>query len=121
METKLKNYRIDFPSYMGFIPFKKEIIGQTIGATNNTIKSMLSHEPPSEEIIIPVQQYDFTQYHKDYYTDKFYKGYPLEEDNITSNNSRDAKTWVGGSKFEIYPQHIPGRSCLCLITRIYFI
>jgi len=108
--SQFKNYREDFPSYLGFIPYKKEVIGQTIGACNNTIKNMLSYEPPSDEIIIPVKQGNYAQYNKDYYTDKFYKGYPLEEDIIFSNNSRDAKTWVGGSKYDIFPQHIPGKN-----------
>jgi len=108
MSTNMKNFRMNFPSYMGFIPFKKEIIGQTIGATNKTIKQMLSYEPPDKEVLVPVNQDDFSMCHKDYYTDKFCKDYPLEEAEINTNNSRNAKTWVCGSKYEIYPQHIPG-------------
>ena len=38
----------------------------------------------------------------------FARNYDLEEHKINSNNSIGAKTWIGGSKFEIYPQHIPG-------------
>ena len=32
-------YREYFPGYMGHIPFKYEVIGMTVGATNNYIKS----------------------------------------------------------------------------------
>ena len=32
-------YREYFPGYMGHIPLKNEVIGMTVGATNNYIKS----------------------------------------------------------------------------------
>ena len=34
-------YREYFPGYMGHIPFKYEVIGMTVGATNNYLKSNL--------------------------------------------------------------------------------
>lgn len=108
MDNKQKNVRQNFPGYMGYIPYKKEVIGQTIGATNVTIKNMLSYEPPNEETLVPVPRDDYSQYNKDYFTDKFSKNYKLEEDQIYSNTSKEARTWIEGSKYEIYPQHIPG-------------
>jgi len=108
METKKKAYRENHPGYMGYIPYKKDIVGLTIGATNEKILNTLSYEPPSEEYLIPNTKDDYSVYNKDYYTQDFARNYDLEEHKINSNNSIGAKTWIGGSKFEIYPQHIPG-------------
>ena len=38
------------------------------------------------------------------------KEYKLEEDQAFSNRSKLAKTWINGSKYQIYPQHIPGKN-----------
>ena len=42
-----------------------------------------------------------------YYNDNFDRSYPLEEEKIFSNKSKDAKTWISSDKYKIYPQHIP--------------
>ena len=33
--------------------------------------------------------------------------YPLEEDKILSNKSKDAHIRISGDKYKFYPQHIP--------------
>jgi len=45
---KKSNFREDFPGYQGHIPYKYSIIGKTVGSTNETIKELLSTEPPKE-------------------------------------------------------------------------
>jgi hypothetical protein len=107
METKTI-YREYFPGYMGHIPMKNEVIGMTVGATNDYIKSYLTREPDYEEALMPSTAKDYTFYNKGYYNDNMAKGYKLEEDKVYSNRSRDAKTWICGSKHKLYPQHIPG-------------
>jgi hypothetical protein len=93
---------------MGHIPLKNETIGMTVGATNEHIKSYLTREPEFEQKIVPSAQTDYSYYGKAYFTDHLSKQYKLEEDKVYSNRSKDASTWVSGSKFKIYPQHIPG-------------
>jgi hypothetical protein len=107
METKLV-YREYFPGYLGHIPLKNETIGMTVGATNEHIKKILTKEPPQEDQLVPSPTTDYTFYNKNYFNDNFSKDYKLEEDKIYSNRSAEAKTWIAGSKFKIYPQHIPG-------------
>ena len=101
------NFREDFPGYQGFIPYKSHIIGKTIGASNEAIKSLLTDEPPKETTIKPHQSMDYSHYNRDYYNDNFDRSYPLEEEKIFSNKSKEAKTWISGDKYKIYPQHIP--------------
>jgi hypothetical protein len=108
LENKTQNYRDDFPGYMGYIPYKKEVIGMTVGSTNTFIKRALTTEPPSEEILRPVRYDDYSYYNKDYFNENFSKDYKIEEENIYSNKSKDSVTWINGSKYKIYPQHIPG-------------
>lgn len=109
MKADNSNYREDFPHYSGHIPYKKnEVIGMTVGATNNYIKSILSKEPIKEEIIVPITYDDYSYYNKDYFNDTFSRDYKLDEDIVYSNKSKDAETWLGSSKYKIYPQHIPG-------------
>lgn len=108
LENKTSIYRDNFPGYMGHIPLKKEVIGMTVGSTNNFIKKVLTTEPPKEEIMRPIKYDDYSYYNKDYFNDNFYRDYKLEEDQIHSNKSKEAETWVAGSKYKIYPQHIPG-------------
>ena len=105
------NYREDFPGYQGFIPYKYSIIGKNIGATNEAIKSLLTDEPPKETSILPGECKDFSHYNRDYYNDNFDRSYPLEEEKIFTNKSKDAKTWISGDKYKIYPQHIPNVQC----------
>jgi hypothetical protein len=107
METKTI-FREYFPGYMGHIPMKNEVIGMTVGATNDYIKSYLTREPEYEQKLVPSVQRDYTYYNKGYFNDNFAKGYNLEEDKIYSNRSKEAKTWISGSKYQIYPQHVPG-------------
>ena len=107
MESKTI-YREYFPGYMGHIPMKNEVIGMTVGSTNEYIKSYLTREPNYEEKLVPSVQKDYTYYNKGYFTNNLAKGYQLEEDNVYSNRSKDARTWISGSKYKIYPQHIPG-------------
>jgi hypothetical protein len=104
-------YREDFPGYQGFIPYKYSIIGKNIGATNEAIKSLLTDEPPKETLIRPGECKDFSHYNRDYYNDNFDRSYPLEEEKIYTNKSKDAKTWISGDKYKIYPQHIPNTQC----------
>ena len=47
---KKSNFREDFPGYQGHIPYKYSIIGKTVGSTNETIKELLSTEPPKRRI-----------------------------------------------------------------------
>lgn len=111
LNDKTSNYREDFPGYQGHIPYKLEVIGKTVGATNETIKQLLTTEPPKTTLLKPMDQTDFSQYDRDYYCDNFCRDYPLEEDKIFSNKSKDAETWINGDKYKIYPQHIPGVKC----------
>ena len=104
---KKSNYREDYPGYQGFIPYKYSIIGKNIGATNEAIKSLLTDEPPKETLLKPGEIKDFSHYNRDYYCDSFDRSYPLEEEKIFSNKSKDAKTWISSDKYKIYPQHIP--------------
>ena len=108
LENKTLNFRDDFPGYMGHIPYKKEIIGMTVGSTNHFIKKNLSTEPPKEEIMKPIRCDDYSHYNKDYFTKNFCRDYKLEEEKIYSNRSREANTWEKGSTYKLYPQHIPG-------------
>ena len=107
-DEKKSIYREDFPGYNGHIPYKYSIIGKTIGATNDTIKHLLTAEPPKEASMLPSKSTDFSYYNKDYYNADFNRDYPLEEEKIFSNRSKDAQTWIKGDKYKIYPQQIPG-------------
>ncbi|MCQ2819865.1 MAG: hypothetical protein MJ252_21580 [archaeon] len=109
--AKTSNYREDFPGYQGHIPYKIGVIGKTVGATNETIKALLTTEPPKETLLRPADCEDFSQYNRDYYCDTFCRDYPLEEDIIYSNKSKNGQTWICGDKYKIYPQHIPGVEC----------
>lgn len=108
MESKTI-FREYFPGYMGHIPMKNEVIGMTVGATNDYIKSYLTREPNYEENLVPSIKKDYTFYNKAYFTDNLAKDYKLEEDKIFSNKSKEARTWVSGAKYNIFPQHIPGK------------
>jgi hypothetical protein len=101
-------YREYFPGYMGHIPMKMEVIGLTVGATNDYIKGYLRREPNFDETLVPSVQGDYSNYNKNYFSDIMSKEYKLEEDKVYSNHSKDAKTWIASSKYKIYPQHIPG-------------
>ena len=101
-------YREFYPGYMGHIPYKYEVIGMTVGATNNHIKSFLRKEPDYEKTFVPSNKIDYTYYNKDYFNESMSKNYPLEEDQIYSNKSKDARTWICGNKHVLYPEHIPG-------------
>ena len=46
-------YREFYPGYMGHIPYKYEVIGMTVGATNDHIKSLLRKEPDYEKPLYP--------------------------------------------------------------------
>jgi hypothetical protein len=101
--------RENYPGYMGHIPLKNDVnVGMSIGATNEMIKQIVSSEPQKEDVLIPRPYADYSYYNKDYFNHTFSKDYPLEEDKIFSNRSSLADTWVGSSKYQIYPQHIPG-------------
>ena len=93
---------------MGHIPYKYEVIGMTVGATNDHIKSLLRKEPDYEKTFVPSNKTDYTYYNKDYFSQSMSKNYPLEEDKIYSNKSKDARTWICGNKHVLYPEHIPG-------------
>ena len=101
-------YREYYPGYMGHIPYKFEVIGSTVGATNKQIKSLLSREPDYEETFVPSKMPDYTYYNKGYFNENMSKNYPLEEDKIFSNRSKEARTWICGPKHVLYPEHIPG-------------
>ena len=101
-------YREFYPGYMGHIPYKYEVIGMTVGATNAHIKSLLRKEPDYEKTFVPSNKTDYTYYNKDYFSQSMSKNYPLEEDKIYSNKSKDARTWICGNKHVLYPEHIPG-------------
>ena len=101
-------YREFYPGYMGHIPYKYEVIGMTVGATNNHIKSFLRKEPDYEKTFVPSNKVDYTYYNKDYFNESMSKKYPLEEDKIYSNQSKNARTWICGNKHVLYPEHIPG-------------
>lgn len=87
---------------------KNEVIGMTVGATNGFIKSYLAREPDYEQNLIPKAQENYNTYNKNYFNENFSKEYKLDEDKIQSNRSKDAHTWLNGSKYKIYPQHVPG-------------
>lgn len=101
-------YREYFPGYMGHIPLKNEVIGMTVGATNNFIKSFLTKEPDYQQTFIPSIYRNYTYYNKGYFNEEMSKGYELEEDKVFSNRSKEAKTWINGNKHQLYPEHIPG-------------
>ena len=101
-------YREFYPGYMGHIPYKYEVIGMTVGATNDHIKSFLRKEPDYEKTFVPSNRKDYTYYNKDYFSESMAKSYPLEEDTIFSNRSKNARTWICGNKHVLYPEHIPG-------------
>ena len=101
-------YREFYPGYMGHIPYKYEVIGMTVGATNSHIKSLLRKEPDYEKTFVPSNKTDYTYYNKDYFSQSLSKNYPLEEDKIYSNKSKDARTWICGNKHVLYPEHVPG-------------
>jgi len=101
-------YREFYPGYMGHIPYKYEVIGMTVGATNDHIKSLLRKEPDYEKTFVPSNRKDYTYYNKDYFSESMAKSYPLEEDSIFSNRSKNARTWICGNKHVLYPEHIPG-------------
>ena len=101
-------YREYYPGYMGHIPYKYEVIGMTVGATNSHIKSLLRKEPDYEKTFVPSIKEDYTYYNKDYFSPTMSKKYPLEEDKIFSNKSKEARTWICGNKHVLYPEHIPG-------------
>jgi hypothetical protein len=104
---KKSNYREDYPGYQGFIPYKYSIIGKNVGARNEAIKSLLKDDPPKDMNLKSAQYKDYSHYNRDYYNDNFDRSYPLEEENIFTNKSKDSKTWLSGEKYKIYPQHIP--------------
>jgi hypothetical protein len=108
METNKIVCRENFPGYSGHIPLKFEVVGMTIGGTNNHIQKVANGEPPYEQTIKNIPYDDYSTYNKDYFNYDFSKEYKLEEDKIYSNKSKEADTWIGGSKYKIYPQHIPG-------------
>ena len=101
-------YREFYPGYMGHIPYKYEVIGMTVGATNNHIKSLLTKEPDYSQRILPIPDDDYTYYNRNYFNQGISKDYPLEEDKIFSNRSKEARTWIAGQKHVLYPEHIPG-------------
>ena len=101
-------YREYYPGYMGHIPYKYEVIGMTVGATNNHIKSFLTKEPDYEKTFVPSNEVDYTYYNKGYFNERMSKSYPLEEDKIFSNRSKEARTWICGNKHVLYPEHVPG-------------
>ncbi len=105
---KANIFREFFPGYMGHIPMKNEVIGLTVGATNEFIKGYLDREPNFNEKQKPSVLNDYSTFNKNYFTNTLSKEYPLEEQKAFSNNSKDSKTWINGSKYQIYPQHIPG-------------
>lgn len=110
-KTCSSSYREGFPGYSGYIPYKMSVFGKTVGATNDTIKQLLTTEPPKGIYLKPGNREDFSQYDRDYYCDGFPRDYPLEEKKIFTNRSAMAKSWVSSDKFKIYPQHIPGVKC----------
>ena len=61
---KKSNFREDFPGYQGHIPYKYSIIGKTVGSTNETIKELLSTEPPKETSLKPGECTDFSHYNR---------------------------------------------------------
>ena len=54
-DEKKSIFREDFPGYEGHIPYKYSIIGKTIGATNDTIKDILTTEPPKDISLLPTK------------------------------------------------------------------
>ncbi|MCQ2819623.1 MAG: hypothetical protein MJ252_20355 [archaeon] len=101
-------YRENFPGYMGHIPYKYEVVGRTVGSSNAYIKSLLNKEPDYSQTFVPSVNQDYTMYNRRYFTDSTSKTYPLEEDKIFSNRSKEGTTWICGAKHQIRPQHIPG-------------
>jgi len=107
METK-SIYRELYPGYMGHIPMKNEVIGLTVGSTNEFIKGYMGREPNYTDRLIPSVLNDYSTFNKNYFNNTLSREYPLEEESSFSNRSKDSKTWINGSKFQIYPQHVPG-------------
>lgn len=108
LECNKTTYRDNFPGYTGHIPYKGEVIGKTVGASNDLIKSILTTEPPTHQNLSPISYDDYSHYNRDYFNENFSREYQLEEDQVFSNSSKDANTWIGGAKYKIYPQHVPG-------------
>ena len=98
----------NFPGYLGFVPLKKDTIGLTISAANEFVRENITQKPSEFENLGQIKYNDYSQYHKDYFNKNFSRDYPLDEEKIFSYKSKDAETWVNGSKYKIYPQHIPG-------------
>ncbi len=58
-DEKKSIFREDFPGYEGHIPYKYSIIGKTIGATNDTIKDILTTESPKDFFITSNKKFRF--------------------------------------------------------------
>ena len=108
MNENIGKFADNFPGYLGFIPLKNDVIGMTIGAANEYVRNNVDKKPVETENLGSIKYDDYSQYHKDYFNKNFCRDYPLEEDKIYSNSSKEAETWICGSKYKIYPQHIPG-------------
>lgn len=106
-DSRMSTFREDYPGYQGHIPYKYSIIGRTIGSTNDAIRGLLTTEPPKTTLLKPAKNDNFSHYNRDYFNDIFERDFPLEEEKIFSNKSKDAETWISGDKYKIYPQHIP--------------
>jgi hypothetical protein len=61
-----------------------------------------------EERLVKYSYDNYSNYYIDYFNKGFDKSYKLEDDGIYGNQSKANVTWIGGSKYPIYPQHIPG-------------
>lgn len=120
MESK-SIYREFFPGYMGHIPMKNEVIGLTVGATNEYIKNYMEREPAFNDKLVPSVLNDYSSFNKNYFTNALSKEYHLEEDKAFSNRSKESKTWINGSKYQIYPQHIPGKEVDILFIFYYIL
>lgn len=103
-----KNFRPGYPGYTGYIPYKYSIIGKTIGGTTEMIEEMLTDNVQKEINLGNNPQEDYGRNTKNYFNREFNRSYPLEEDKIYTTKSKDAKTWIRGDKYKIYPQQIPG-------------
>ncbi len=103
MEKK-NMYREYFPGYCGHIPYKYEVIGKTVGATNYHIKSLLTKEPDYSQTYIPSINKDYTYYKKYYFNNDFAKDYELKEDKIFLVRTKEACTWIDGNKYQLYPE-----------------
>ncbi len=98
----------NFPGYLGYFPMKNDTIGMTINTANEFVRDNFKQKPIEQENLGPIKYNDYSQYHKDYFNKNFSRDYTLEEEKIFSFNSKEADTWINGSKYKIYPQHIPG-------------